>query len=57
MFEGWTERKWELGEKIAEEGQAELFELWRIDPAGRRVEEVPYWAIKLFTDGLSLQIT
>ncbi|KAG0606739.1 hypothetical protein M758_9G163900 [Ceratodon purpureus] len=54
LFKGWTEREWELGEKIAEGGQAELFELWRIDPAGRRLEEVP-WVIKLFKNGLSLQ--
>lgn len=54
LFKGWNERQWELGEKIAEGGQAELFELWRIDPEGRRVEEVP-WVIKMFKDGLSLQ--
>ena len=54
LFKGWTEREWELGEKIAEGGQAELFELWRIDPAGRRLEEVP-WVIKLFKNGLSLR--
>ncbi|KAG0562223.1 hypothetical protein KC19_9G127800 [Ceratodon purpureus] len=54
LFKGWTEREWELGEKIAEGGQAELFELWRIDPAGRRLEEVP-WVIKLFKDGLCLR--
>ena len=54
FFKEWVGGGWEVGERLAEGGQAELFEAWRVTCEGKRVHIKP-WVMKMFKVGLSLK--
>lgn len=55
FFELWKEEEYEVGEKLAEGGQAELFELWLLNTPGGERNLIYPKVIKVFKEGTSLQ--